>query len=77
MQSTWRTKAAGGLALAHGYDTAFWWTAGIFAGARTTATAGRSETSGGGPRPGLGGGKICQKIPELAASASTGALRTC
>jgi len=21
-----------GLALAHGYDTAFWWTAGIFAG---------------------------------------------
>jgi nicotinamidase-related amidase len=26
-------QALTGLALAHGYDTAFWWTAGIFAGA--------------------------------------------
>ncbi len=25
-------QALAGLALAHGYDTAFWWTAGIFAG---------------------------------------------
>jgi hypothetical protein len=25
-------QALTGLALAHGYDTAFWWTAGIFAG---------------------------------------------
>ena len=28
-----------GLALAHGYDTAFWWTAGIFAAGAVTAAA--------------------------------------
>jgi hypothetical protein len=28
-----------GLALAHGYDTAFWWTAGIFAGGAVIAGA--------------------------------------
>ena len=28
-----------GLALAHGYDTAFWWTAGIFAAGAVTAVA--------------------------------------
>ncbi len=28
-----------GLALAHGYDTAFWWTAGIFAAGAVTAGA--------------------------------------
>jgi EmrB/QacA subfamily drug resistance transporter len=32
-------QALTGLALAHGYDTAFWWTAGIFAGGAVTAGA--------------------------------------
>jgi hypothetical protein len=32
-------QALAGLALAHGYDTAFWWTAGIFAGGAVIAGA--------------------------------------
>ena len=32
-------QALTGLALAHGYDTAFWWTAGIFAGGAVIAGA--------------------------------------
>jgi MFS family permease len=32
-------QALNGLALAHGYDTAFWWTAGIFAGGAVIAGA--------------------------------------
>jgi hypothetical protein len=33
------SQALTGLALAHGYDTAFWWTAGIFAGGAVIAGA--------------------------------------
>jgi hypothetical protein len=32
-------QALTGLALAHGYDNAFWWTAGIFAGGAVIAGA--------------------------------------
>jgi hypothetical protein len=32
MPSTVSRRAAAALALAHGYDTAFWWVTGIFAG---------------------------------------------
>jgi hypothetical protein len=42
-------QALTGLALAHGYDTAFWWTAGIFAGARSSAVP--CSAPGRWPRP--------------------------
>jgi hypothetical protein len=56
-------QALTGLTLAHGYDTAFWWTAGIFTGAllrRAAGSAGHAlpgtwqgvnRTSHGRPRP--------------------------
>jgi hypothetical protein len=46
-------QALAGLALAHGYDTAFWWTAGIFAGGAVVGGAllrrGRCSTGNGPP----------------------------